>query len=134
MDLKRKNKISAEFSMASMTDIIFLLLIFFMITSSAISQSAIDVKLPEATQSDTTIQNSVSVTISKEGHFYINEKSVSREDLEHVLLSELNKNHLSGFTIKADGDTRHKDVVFVMEIAEKNQLGLAIATTVKEEK
>lgn len=134
MNLKRKNKISAEFSMASMTDIIFLLLIFFMITSSAISQSAIEVKLPQATQGDATIQNSVSVTISKEGNFYVNEKSVSREDLESVLLSEINKSHLSGFTIKADGDARHKDVVFVMEIAEKNQLGLAIATTVKEEK
>lgn len=120
--------------MASMTDIIFLLLIFFMITSSAISQSAIDVKLPEAMQGDSTIQNSVSVIISQHGRFYVNEKLVSKEELESVLLSELNKNHLSNFTIKADGDTKHKDVVFVMEIAEKNKLGLAIATTIKEEK
>ena len=63
MELKRKNRVNAEFSMASMTDIIFLLLIFFMITSSAISQSAIEVKLPTADTSNPSVQDPSVVTI-----------------------------------------------------------------------
>ena len=67
MELKRKNRVNAEFSMASMTDIIFLLLIFFMITSSAISQSAIEVKLPTA---DTANKDVVFVMGIAENHQY----------------------------------------------------------------
>jgi len=105
MELKRKNRVNAEFSMASMTDIIFLLLIFFMITSSAISQSAIDVKLPKATLTTPSVQDPAVVSINEEK---------------------------PAFTIRADEDTRHKDVVFVMEIAEKHHYNLAIATTQEE--
>ena len=67
MELKRRNKVNAEFSMASMTDIIFLLLIFFMITSSAISQSAIDVKLPKADAANPSIQDTSTVSIKEDG-------------------------------------------------------------------
>ncbi len=85
MELKRRNRASAEFSMASMTDIIFLLLIFFMITSSAISQSAIEVKLPQAAEGSPAVQDPVSVTISPEGDYFVNDKAVNKETLEPTL-------------------------------------------------
>lgn len=115
--------------MASMTDIIFLLLIFFMITSSAISQSAIDVKLPKASATETTAQDPATVTITEEGKYFVNDKEILKENLEATLLSILKTDKTSFLTIRADANSKHKDVVFVMEIAEKNHLNLAIATT-----
>lgn len=132
MELKRRNKVSAEFSMASMTDIIFLLLIFFMITSSAISQSAIDVQLPEAAAGDPSIQDPISVVITAEGKYFVDDKEIVKEHLEEHLVSLLKDQERPSFTIKADENARHKDVVFAMSIAETHKYSLAIATTQKD--
>lgn len=129
MELKRRNRVSAEFSMASMTDIIFLLLIFFMITSSAISQSAIEVKLPQSEASDPNIQDPTAVTITKDGQYFVNDKEIPKEDLEQYLVNTLKGEQNPTFTIRADEDTKHKDVVFAMSIAEAHKFNLAIATT-----
>lgn len=131
MELKRRNKVSADFSMASMTDIIFLLLIFFMITSSAISQSSIEVKLPQVNEATTTAQEPFAITISPEGRYFIADKEVLASEIENILKQELNAKGQSGFTIRADENTKHKDVVFLMEIAERNQYNIAIATVQK---
>ncbi len=132
MELKRRNKISAEFSLASMTDIIFLLLIFFMITSSAISQSAIEVKLPKATTGDPNLQDPTVVTVSKDGKYFVNDKEVTKENIESYLTNILKNNTNPSFTIRADEDTKHKDIVFLMNIAEQHQYNLAIATLQEE--
>lgn len=129
MELKRKNRVNAEFSMASMTDIIFLLLIFFMITSSAISQSAIDVKLPKATATNPSVQDPSTVTIKEDGKYFVNDKAISKEELENYLVNTLKGETTPSFTIRADENTKHKDVVFVMSIAETHHFNLAIATT-----
>lgn len=128
MELKRRNRVNAEFSMASMTDIIFLLLIFFMITSSAISQSAIDVNLPKADAANVSAQDPSTVTINPEGKYFVNDKEVPKEQLENVLVNALQHEANPTFTIRADENTRHKDVVFVMGIAETHKFNLAIAT------
>lgn len=128
MELKRRNRVSAEFSMASMTDIIFLLLIFFMITSSAISQSAIEVKLPQAVSGDPNVQDPTTVTIDKDGKYFVNDKEIAKEELENYLVNALDGQDKPAFTIRADQNTMHKDVVYVMGIAETHRYNLAIAT------
>lgn len=132
MELKRRNRVNAEFSMASMTDIIFLLLIFFMITSSAISQSAIDVKLPSADAQTPSAQDPATVTIQEDGKYFVNDKEIAKEQLENYLVNELKGQEKPAFTIRADENTKHKDVVFVMEIAETHKYNLAIATVQQE--
>ena len=129
MELKRKNRINAEFSMASMTDIIFLLLIFFMITSSAISQSSIEVKLPTADAANPSVQDPAVVTIKEDGKYFVNDKEIPKEQLENYLVEALKGEQNPSFTIRADENTKHKDVVFVMGIAETHKYNLAIATT-----
>lgn len=132
MELKRRTRASAEFSMASMTDIIFLLLIFFMITSSAISQSSIEVKLPKADNNLVSVQDPTTISISPEGQYYIGDQSVERENLESKLTELLANEEKPSFTIRADENTKHKDVVFVMSIAEKHHYNIAIATTTEQ--
>lgn len=131
MKINRRNKAHPEFSLAAMTDVILLMLIFFMVTSSAANQSAIDVKLPKAETSDPNIPNPLTVSIKSDGSYFVNDKPVAREMLEQDIVTALSGNSNPSFMIRADENTMHKDVVFAMEIAEKHKFNIAIAT-VKE--
>jgi biopolymer transport protein ExbD len=83
MKFKGRNKVSPEFSMSSMTDIVFLLLIFFMLTSNA--PNALDMILPSAKGKSTNTQN-VSVSIKKNSTFYVNKKRVTLANVERELI------------------------------------------------
>ena len=84
MGLQQKNKVDASFSMSSMTDIIFLLLIFFMLTSSFITPSGLSVNLPSSETSDIVMQE-VTVSVTKDLQFSVNDQLTSREQLKSVL-------------------------------------------------
>jgi biopolymer transport protein ExbD len=131
MKIQRKNKARPEFSLAAMTDVILLMLIFFMITSSAANQSAIDVKLPKTGAVDDNIPNPLTVSIKPDGSYFVDDNPVNRTDLEQLIVSKLANQTSKAFTIRADENTMHKDVVFAMEIAEKHKFNIALAT-VKE--
>ena len=81
MALQSKHKVETAFSMASMTDIIFLLLIFFMLTSTFITPSGLPVNLPSS-KSSTIVMQRVSVTITPDKRFYINDRRVTRDLIE----------------------------------------------------
>ena len=88
MNLKANNKINPLFSMSSMTDIIFLLLIFFMLTASFITPSGLPVSLPSSKSSTIVIQK-VSVTITKDLKYFVNDKEVNISDIEIHLRNEI---------------------------------------------
>ena len=129
MKLKRRNKANPEFSLAAMVDVILLLLIFFMVTSAAANQSAIDVKLPKVEIENPNIPSQVTVTIKADGSYFVDDVLVKKETLESVIVNKLQNSKTPSFTIRADENSYHKDVVFAMEIAEKHQFNIAIATT-----
>ena len=79
MNIKGRNKISPEFSMSSMTDIVFLLLVFFMLTAN--SPNALDLLLPKARGKSTNTQN-VSVSINKDLNFFIDKRQIDPNNLE----------------------------------------------------
>lgn len=88
MGLQSKHKVDATFSMSSMTDIIFLLLIFFMLTSSFITPSGLPVNLPSSEASDIVMQE-VTVTVTKDLRFSVNDRIVNREDVKAELTALL---------------------------------------------
>ena len=85
MNLRGRNKVTPEFNMSSMTDIVFLLLIFFMIASTLVSTNAIDILLPKAS-GKTENKKSVAVSIKKDLTYYIDQKRVGESVLENELL------------------------------------------------
>ncbi len=87
MNIQTRNKIDPAFSMASMTDLIFLLLIFFMLTSSFVTPSGLPVNLPSSIASTIEVQK-VSVTVTKDLQYFVNDKKVTRNTIE----SELKRN------------------------------------------
>lgn len=129
MKIKRRNKANPEFSLAAMVDVILLLLIFFMVTSAASNVSAIDVKLPKGELENPNIPNDLSLSIKPDGTYYVDDKPVKKEEVEQIIVSRLQNQTSPSFTIRADENTMHKDVVFAMEIAEKHKFNIAIATT-----
>ena len=88
MALKSKNKINADFSMSSMTDIVFLLLIFFMLTSSFVVTNALNVNLPTSKVSSKQIE-SITVAISKDLEYTVDNEIIQRSRVEAELRNKL---------------------------------------------
>lgn len=128
MKLASKNKISTEFSMASMTDIVFLLLIFFMLTTSVANESVLEVVLPksEGKQAD---NQPVVMEVSPSGIFALDGIVISKEAVEQELSIKMKLMKNPSFIIKADENSAHKNVVFLMSLAHKNRYKVVIATS-----
>lgn len=126
MNLRGRNKVSAEFSMASMTDIVFLLLIFFMLTSPAITPEALDLLLPNATGKTTNVQN-VSVSITKDMEVYMDSEKVNFNSLESLLKTKLSGIEDPTIILRAAQVVPIEKVVKVMDIANRNSYKLVLA-------
>ena len=131
MRLSGRNKIKPEFNMSSMTDIVFLLLIFFMIASTLAKQlDTIDVKLPKAA-GKTYNMNTISVTINNNNKFYINSASISKARFKNQLLNEVNLKKTPSIILRAEKNVDIEQVVYVMNIANKNGIKVVLAVNSK---
>lgn len=90
MDLRARNKIETTFNFSSIADIIFLLLIFFMLTSSFVTPSGLPVNLPSS-KASTIVMQRVNVTITPDLQYYVNEKLVPGDQLENALRGALSE-------------------------------------------
>lgn len=126
MNLKSRNKRSVEFSMASMTDIVFLLLIFFMLTSTLVSPNALKLLLPKSS-GKTLSKQSVSVSIDESLQFYFNNEPVDFSQLEGLLLSNIQSEEAT-VVLNAEKSVPIEQVVQVMNIANRNKIKMILAT------
>lgn len=127
MAVKGRNKVSPEFNMSSMTDIVFLLLVFFIIASTMISPNGVDVLLPKGS-TRTTKKNQVSVSITKDVKYYVGQREVKFEQLERTLQSMLEGEEKPGFLLRPEETVDVQYVVAVMEIANRNKYQMVLAT------
>ncbi len=130
MGLKKRSKVSAEFSMSSLTDIIFLLLIFFMLTSSLVSPNALNLKLPGSSKSKVTSTSDIDdVRITKGGEFRLNGSRETAASLESKLSSlARNKRGKLSITISPASGRPVESVVTVMDIAMRYNINGILAT------
>ncbi len=132
MALKRKNRIEASFSMSSMTDVIFLLLIFFMVTSTFVFPNAIKVNLPQSKQ-QAVVKPLARVTIDASLRCFVSvgkEKAVQVEydRLASYLLAAKEQNAEMYFALYADESVPYREIMRVLDIANANQLRMVLAT------
>ena len=127
---KTRNKVSTEFNMSSMTDIVFLLLIFFMLTSTMVTTNALDLVLPKA-KGKTDSNKSPSVSIDKDLNFFIDKDQVNEADLENQLMALMANSENKAIVLRAEKSVPHEKVVKVMEIAYRNQIKMVIAVNPK---
>jgi len=126
MNIRGRNKVTPEFNMSSMTDIVFLLLIFFMIASTLVSAEAIDLLLPSSTSKTTQTKN-VSVSVNKKLQYFVDMKQVSKNRLEAEVLAKVGNSNSPTITIRSDQDVDLKHVVFIMDIANRNKIKSTLA-------
>ena len=126
MNIRGRNKISPEFNMSSMTDIVFLLLIFFMIASTLVTTNAIDILLPTAS-GKTENKKSIAVSIKKDLSFYIDQSKVEVQNLEAELLQLLQKESTPTLVLRAEKSVPVDYVVKVMDIANRNKFKIILA-------
>ncbi|WP_416439971.1 ExbD/TolR family protein [Leeuwenhoekiella sp. A16] len=126
MNLRGRNKVSPEFSMSSMTDIVFLLLVFFLLTSPAITPDALDLILPKASGKTSNKQN-LSVSITKDLDFYVNKERVTPSNLENYIKTELTGVDEPTIILRAEEGVPIEEAVSVMDIANRNKYKIVLA-------
>ncbi|MCQ2225934.1 MAG: biopolymer transporter ExbD [Paludibacteraceae bacterium] len=132
MALKRRSKAEAGFNMSSMTDIVFLLLIFFMLTSTVVHPNAIKLMLPQSKQ-QTSAKPITRVTIDKELNYYVasgneKERPVAFDEIEPFLQHQVLEEPDMYVALYADETIPYGEVVKVLNIANANKFKLVIAT------
>lgn len=134
MALKRSTKADPNMSMSSMTDIVFLLLIFFLITSTLVNPNALKLLLPKST-GQVSAKATTSVSVKDWGdekytyHIDGSEQSVPFEQVEDMLIDELSEQEDPTFSIYADESVPIKEIVSLMNIAKRNHYKVILATS-----
>ncbi len=130
MNLRSRNKVNANFSMSGMTDIVFLLLIFFMLISTLVTTNALDLVLPQS-KAKTVKKQSTSVSIDAKLNYYIDKDRIEPELLESVLVDQLRGNDESTIVLRVEKGVPVEHAVTVMDIAYRNQFKIVLATDPK---
>jgi len=128
MAIRARNKVEANYSTAGMTDIIFLLLIFFVLTSTLVSPNALNVQLPQS-NSQVSAKPMTSVSITKELQFYVETTPVSQAQLESEIVKRLQFREDPTLAIHIDRTVPVEYLVIVMNIAKRNNYRVIMATS-----
>lgn len=133
MALKRRNKVEATFAMSSMTDLIFLLLLFFVMASTMSSPNDIKINLPQSRAKTTTRQVVAKVSIDNLGNYFVaigkaKPQSINPDDLEAYLSNIQQQDSAMYIALHADEDIPYKEVVRVLDIANQHKMKLVVAT------
>lgn len=135
MAIKRRSKVDPSFSMSSMTDIVFLLLIFFLVTSTLVNPNALKLLLPKSTN-QVSAKPMVSISIkhylpSNTFSYHINGKNtpVALNDIEALIQQELSGSEDPTLSLHVDKSVPMEQVVNIMNIAKRNQYRIILATS-----
>lgn len=137
MALKKRNKVEASFSMSSMTDIIFLLLLFFMIASTMSAPNDFKVNLPQSKAQTATQAHLVKVGIAADGTYSIADggetpRQIEFDQIEPILQHAAAQDSTLYVALHADQTVPYGEIVKVLDIANQNHLKLVIATKPSE--
>ena len=133
MSLKKRNRVEATFAMRSMTDLVFLLLLFFVMASTMSSPNDIKINLPTSRAQNVTRPQVAKVSIDNIGNYFVaigNEKPVQidPESLEGYLSGIQASDSTMYIALHADEDVAYKEVVRVLDIANEHHMRLVVAT------
>lgn len=131
MNIRGRNKISAEFNMSSMTDIVFLLLIFFMVAITTMTTTnALDLVLPTSEGKTDEIET-VSVSIDEQSMYYIDRDKIESDNLEESLKAKLMNQEEPNLVLHVAKGVPIEDAVLVMDIAYRNNYKIVLAVEPK---
>jgi biopolymer transport protein ExbD len=127
MNIKSRNKFSPDFQMASMTDLIFLLLIFFMLTSTMVSVNAMKLILPTSKEK-TKGPQSVAVSIDENLNYYVDQQKVALGEIKGILQDRLSNMEKPAIVLHVEKSVPIDNVVQVMNIGYELKVDMVLAT------
>jgi biopolymer transport protein ExbD len=128
MAIRKRTRSSGEFGLSAMTDIIFMLLIFFILTSTVSPETILKVVLPKGVEDQHLPVKPIRVFLNAEGQYAVNEnKDVTIETLESAIESELSKDLTAPISIHADKTVRYEQVMEMVRIANKKSRKVVLA-------
>jgi biopolymer transport protein ExbD len=128
MNLRKKNKIIAEVATSSMNDIMFFLMLFFLIMSTLLNPNVVPLTLPNSKHNQTLRQKEVTIAITKDLQYYLNNTPVAFEMLEPLLTSEMSKSQNLTVILRCDNAITIQNLVNVLEIGNKLKVKMVLAT------
>lgn len=127
MNLRKNSKVNTEFNASSMTDIVFLLLIFFIIISSVVKDPALKLVLPKGVNNVNPVNKVVIVSVDKNLNYAIDDKKTTYERLPSALRAVLKETPNATVSIRGDKDIRYEDVMNVVMTADKQGAKVVLA-------
>ncbi len=128
MSIRKKNRFQAGMETSSMSDIMFFLLLFFLIISTLANPNVIKVPLPSANQTDQTAGQHLTLTVTSDKLYYLDQEQVSLENLETRLLEETKLRKDDIVVLRPANDLKVQDLVDLLQMGLKNQLKILIST------
>lgn len=131
MALNNKSKVNAEFNTSALTDIIFLLLIFFMLTSSLVAPNSLNMKLPGSSRSKATTTSKIDeIMIRGGGRYFLNDRRISLEELESYFRQKSRGGKTPTAAIGNSSDATNGDVVAIMDMALRLNINTVLTTDI----
>ena len=131
MSIKRKRRFHAEVATSSLSDIMFFLLLFFLIISTLANPNVIKMTLPKAQANEKTNKQFISLSVTEAKKFYIDKEPVAFEALESTLMSKMNATKDQTVVVRIPFNLQVQDLVDVLQIGVRNNLKFVIATSPK---
>lgn len=128
MKLRRKSRFQAEVSTSSLNDIMFFLLLFFLIVSTITNTSAIKLLLPQAKAADKLNKKQVTLSITADKKFFIDNKEVAAQNLESELLVVMQGVAEPTIVVRAENTLTIQDLVDVLQTGAKLKIKMVLAT------
>lgn len=128
MNLRSKNKPQAEVFTSAMNDIMFFLMLFFIIISTLLSPNVIKLNLPSAKNTQSLHKKEILLSVNKDLQYFIDNKEVSFDQIESILLRETNKDKEAFVVLRCDNTLAIQQLVNVLEIGNKLNVKMILAT------
>ncbi|MGL2967343.1 ExbD/TolR family protein [Flavobacterium sp. XGLA_31] len=131
MPIKRNKRFHAEVATSSLSDIMFFLLLFFLIISTLANPNVIRMTLPKSKTNEKTNKQLITLSVTEEKRFFVDKEEVAFEQLEAKLLSKMDPAKQQTVVIRIPATMQVQDLVDVLQIGVKNKLKFVIATSPK---
>lgn len=131
MSIKRKRRFHAEVATSSLSDIMFFLLLFFLIISTLANPNVIKMTLPKAKSNEKTNKQLISLSVTEDKKFYIDKEPVEFDALETTLMLKIGADKQQTVVVRIPFNLQVQDLVDVLQIGVKNNLKFVIATSPK---
>ena len=131
MAIKRNKRFHVEVATSALSDIMFFLLLFFLIISTLANPNVIKVPLPKSDANETTNKQHVTLTVTEDKKYYIYKEEISKDQVEARLVAETKKLKDETVVLRIPKESQVQELVDLLGLGMKNNLKIIIATTDK---